>query len=84
MTIVTVLAVASCSFIDQANVNEWIPGEAPPSSPAAKAYAAAHLMALTELEEALAPTDHYAIYNHLGVATYKTTAMMIEDFVRRS
>lgn len=36
--------------------------------------------ALTELAEQLAPTGNYAIFNHLGVTNYNTTAMMIEDF----
>ena len=69
-------------FIDQANVAENVAGKGGPSptSPAGRAYAAAHLEALTELDAALAPLGGYSIYNHLGVAEYGTTAMMIEDF----
>lgn len=65
-------------FIDQANVNEGI-ATWPRTSPVAVAYRAAHLKALTELDAALAPNG-YGIYNHLGVTSYHTSAMMIEDF----
>lgn len=67
-------------FIDQANVAEGVAGW-PAGSPVVAAYAKAHMLAQTELAEALKPTDNYAIYNHLGNANYSTTAMMIEDFV---
>lgn len=67
-------------FIDQANVAEGVAGW-PRGSPVVAAYAKAHMLAQTELAEALKPTDNYAIYNHLGAANYSTTAMMIEDFV---
>jgi hypothetical protein len=74
-------AKAGCTgcFIDQANVREGI-ATWPPTSPTAVAYAAAHLAALTELDAELAPLGGYSIYNHLGVRSYNTTAMMVEDF----
>eukprot|EP00040_Diaphanoeca_grandis_P020233 m.107592 g.107592 ORF g.107592 m.107592 type:complete len:406 (+) comp27809_c0_seq1:200-1417(+) len=72
---------AGCTgcFIDQANVREGIPGGPSATSPKGKQYAAAHLLALTELDARLAPNG-YAIYNHLGVTNYSTHTMMIEDF----
>lgn len=66
-------------FIDQANVAESV-ATWPPTSAVNLAYRAAHLAALSELAEALAPKGKYSIFNHLGVTTYKTTTMMIEDF----
>jgi hypothetical protein len=66
-------------FIDQANVAQGIQTW-PASSPVAMAYRIAHLATLTELDAALAPIGGYSIYNHLGVTTYNTSAMMIEDF----
>lgn len=75
-------AKAGCTgcFIDQANVAESVTGW-PRGSPTVAAYAAAHLVALAQLAEELAKMDGYAIFNHLGVSTYNTRAMMIEDFV---
>jgi len=74
-------ADAGCTgcFIDQANVDEGL-ATWPHDSAVATAYRAAHLAALTELDAALAPAGKWSIYNHLGVTTYGTTAMMIEDF----
>jgi hypothetical protein len=67
-------------FIDQANVGEGI-ATWPSSSPVARAYRAAHLLAFTELDAALGATNNgYGIYNHLGTTAYSTSAMMIEDF----
>jgi hypothetical protein len=73
---------AGCTgcFIDQGNSAEGI-ASYPKSSPVVKAYSAAHIATLTELDRQLALTNNYAIFNHLGTTKYRTTAMMIEDFV---
>jgi hypothetical protein len=82
----TTAVAAGCTgcFIDKANTDQsgnylhW--GGPPRGSPQSNALNKGHLAALTELSEKLAPTGNYAIYNHLGVPTYNTTTMMIEDF----
>jgi len=66
-------------FVDRAGGNEF-PRTWPQTSHTAIAYKRAHLAALRELSEALEPSGGYLINNHLGMAKFANSAMMVEDF----
>jgi len=67
-------------FIDEANVHQGLPNW-PSDSQVLLDWQKAHIVAIGELDQALARTGGYTINNHLGLSGSSNAAMMIEDFV---